>query len=421
MDVVIGSGIGGLLAAAKLASLGRRVAVFERKTVAGGRFTNISYRGFTLSTGAFHMLPHGSGGPTAGMLRELGLQVKIIDSVPPATVMIGRKQYTESQFQRLLTTGQRLRVLLKSLRVKYGGIPGVSYAEFIEDVGSELLSAYADAYCRFVFSASAGDIMLRDALMAHAYTRYYGGPGIVRGGCWSIIDALCRYIRLHGGVIHLGSAVEGICVNEEGWVRGVYVGDEFVRAERVVSDIGPRETGALLRCESSDVLDAYRQSVQHVLPALGVKISFSSGDSMIGHSGVLFTPECHRIGGVVEVSAADTSLAPPGRHLFMSHQHVEPGREVSPVFLRQEVEAGIEELEELFPGFNQEDILMVQSYTGEPVNRALQGRDAEVATPIQGLYLVGDGVKDGIEVEGITRSVDSLVQLFSDFSVDHAV
>jgi phytoene dehydrogenase-like protein len=409
MDVIIGGGIGGLMAAAGLASLGRRVAVFERKRVAGGRFTNIHHKGFTLSTGALHMLPHGSKGPTAAMLERLGVPVDIVDSTPQATILIGGKQYTEKQFQRMLTVGEKLRILLKNARIRRS-IPSLCYSEYLEDVGSEILSRYADAFCRFVFSASSRRISLREALMATAYSRYYGGPGVIRGGCKSVIDALCEYISSHGGKIHTGCTVEGIAVSDAGVVEGVYVGGRLVPSEVVISDIGPRETASLLKDAPLEVLRAYEQSVAGVSASFGIKISFCSDASLIGHCGVMFTPECERIGGVVEVSAGDASLAPSGKHLFMSHQSVE-GEGLGQARIKREIEAGICELESVFPDFSRDDILMVQTYLSEPVNRALQGYDVGVATPVGGLYLVGDGVKDGVEVEGIARSVDSLLNM----------
>jgi phytoene dehydrogenase-like protein len=347
------------------------------------------------------------------MLRELGISVEVIDSAPQATILVEREQYTEKQFQKMLTVGQKLRIFWKNINVKRG-IPNVSYDVFLEGVGSELLSSYADAFCRFVFSASSKDIPLQEALMATAYTQYYGGPGIIKGGCKSIIDALCDYIQAHKGKIHPGCPVDGISINDAGCVEGVYVKGDLIRSDTVISDIGPRETAALLQSSSSDVVSAYNESVGDVLPAFGIKISFSAGTSLIGHSGVMFTPECQRIGGVVEVTSADSTLAPRGKHLFMSHQHIDSSQKnATPNQIKKEIDAGVREIESIFPNFTRDDILMVQTYTSEPVNRALQGCDAEVTTSIEGLYLVGDGVKDGIEVEGIARGIDSLIQLFT--------
>src|SRR3990172_1728100 len=83
---IIGAGLGGLLAGAKLQNAGYEVEIFERLPFIGGRFANLDYNGFKLSTGALHMIPHGSRGPLAQMLREVGANVNIIDSNPMAVI-----------------------------------------------------------------------------------------------------------------------------------------------------------------------------------------------------------------------------------------------------------------------------------------------------------------------------------------------
>jgi phytoene dehydrogenase-like protein len=89
--LVIGAGLGGLLSAAKLATSGYEVEVFERLPMIGGRFTNIEYKGFALSTGALHMIPHGPAGPLAQMLESVGADVNIVRSNPMAVIRLPLK------------------------------------------------------------------------------------------------------------------------------------------------------------------------------------------------------------------------------------------------------------------------------------------------------------------------------------------
>src|SRR5262245_53160025 len=77
--VVVGAGLGGLLAAASIAKRGGSVLVLERLRYVGGRFTTVSQDGYEVTTGALHMAPHGAGGPLARTFRELGLT---FDGVP---------------------------------------------------------------------------------------------------------------------------------------------------------------------------------------------------------------------------------------------------------------------------------------------------------------------------------------------------
>jgi len=69
--IIIGAGLGGLLSAAQLLQLGKRVAIVERLPHSGGRFTAKTFQGAQISTGAVHMIPFGSSGVLARMLRRL--------------------------------------------------------------------------------------------------------------------------------------------------------------------------------------------------------------------------------------------------------------------------------------------------------------------------------------------------------------
>ena len=68
---IIGGGLGGLLAGAAL-SKNHEVHVYEQLDMYGGRFTNIEYKGFQLTTGALHMIPHGPTGPLARLMKAGG-------------------------------------------------------------------------------------------------------------------------------------------------------------------------------------------------------------------------------------------------------------------------------------------------------------------------------------------------------------
>src|SRR5260221_12247696 len=78
--VVIGAGLGGLLSAAQFLRRGQRVVVVERLAHPGGRFTAKTFQGAQVSTGAVHMLPFGSNGELAGMLRALAVPHHVHDA-----------------------------------------------------------------------------------------------------------------------------------------------------------------------------------------------------------------------------------------------------------------------------------------------------------------------------------------------------
>ena len=73
--VVVGAGVGGLLAAAFLTRKGYSTCVLERLSFYGGKFTGFNYKGFQIPSGAFHMFPGGEHGNLGRCAAELGLNL----------------------------------------------------------------------------------------------------------------------------------------------------------------------------------------------------------------------------------------------------------------------------------------------------------------------------------------------------------
>ena len=68
--VVIGSGIGGLCAAAKLACSGYKTTVIEKLPIIGGRYTQMEYKGYQIPTAAW-MILYGENDPVYQTLKEV--------------------------------------------------------------------------------------------------------------------------------------------------------------------------------------------------------------------------------------------------------------------------------------------------------------------------------------------------------------
>ena len=401
--VIIGAGLGGLLAGAKLTRAGYDVEIFERLPFIGGRFTNLPYKGFKLSTGALHMIPHGSRGPLAQMLKEVGANVTIIDSNPMAVI---RKENDEiiafHDFRNELSLTKQVKlgtVLAYSLKFKPKS--DISFRDWVlKYFDDDFLFKLADSFCGWALSLKAKDVPAREMLEIINNMYLYKGSGIPLGGCSAVTDALCEIIRSNGGRIHTQSCVERIIIDND-MAKGVIVKGKTIDADIVISDIGHIETSRLYECMDKEYLD----KIKNLKPSKGIKICLSSDEPLIGHSGVYFTPYAKRINGINEVTNADPSLAPPGKHLVMSHQALISDD------LEAEINLGLLDIAQLFPDKKYE-VLLIQSYSdGWPVNRASSGSDTGNRTPVKNLYIVGDGAKGngGIEVEGVALGVRNLM------------
>jgi phytoene dehydrogenase-like protein len=402
--VIIGAGLGGLLAGAKLCGEGYVVEVFERLPFIGGRFANLDYRGFKLSTGALHMIPHGSRGPLAQLLREVEAQVNIIDSNPMAII---RKDDGENiefhDFRNELSITKRVKLAtILAYSLKFKPKRDISFRDWVlKYFDDEFLLKLADSFCGWSLSLKAKDVPAREMLDIIEKMYLYKGSGVPQGGCGAVTGALADVIRSGGGKIHTKSCVDKIIIDGNR-AKGVRVSGKTVDSDLVISDMGHQETARMYECMD----DGYLMRINSVVPSKGIKICLGANEPLIGHSGVYFTPYAERINGINEVTQADPSLAPQGKHLVMSHQAVLSDN------LEEEINLGLSDLKRLFPEKKYE-VLMVQSYSGGwPVNRASSGTDIGNMTPVNDLYIVGDGAKGkgGIEVEGVALGVMNVMR-----------
>lgn len=401
--VVIGAGLGGLLTAAALAREGVDVHVLERLPRVGGRFANLPYMGYTLSTGALHMVPHGATGPLGMLLRRLGVSVEMVYEEPPALLWLEDGTYIPFvDFAKRLSTVNRAKLGILSLLAMLRMPTQRSFREwFYPRVRDDYLLKVSDSFCGWSLSLGCDEVSAAEMVAVLQNIRKFGMPALIKGGCSAITDGLVDVIEEEGGRVSKGVEVREILV-EDGRVVGCVSSDGTHSADVVVSNVGPVPTLSMLGCS---IPKWYAEQVKRCAPSSGIKLSFASRESPLGHHAIVFTPYAKRVCGVVEVSHADPSLAPEGMHLLMSHQRILSSD------IESEIGLGVEDVRRMFPHAKLK-LLMAQAYgDGWPVNRCRSGLDVSPFTPFDGLYLVGDGVKGrgGIEVEGIAMGVEQVL------------
>jgi phytoene dehydrogenase-like protein len=400
---VIGAGLGGLLAAAALAKE-HDVEVYERLDIYGGRFTNLPYKGFQLSTGALHMIPHGPAGPLARLLKQVGADVDIVKCVPDGNIMRkDNRQISFFNFRELLSPSAQAKmpVIMAKMLVQKSG----TVADLV--LNDPEWMAISDSCCGWALSVLSKDTPAAEAsgILRHTIgggPGKYNTPGVPMGGCGAVADALVGVIEAAGGRIHLSSKVDSVIV-EDGEAKGITVDGERHDADVVVSDVGHKLTADMY--DARFMNPGYADVLQKVRPSAGIKICLAAEEPLVGHSGVLFTPYTRRVNGVNEVTHIDPSLAPEGMHLTMTHQAMRSGD------VQGEIKLGLQDIKRMFPD-KRYSVLLVQSYRDDwPVNRISSGFDLGNLTPVKGLYVVGDGAKGKgyIEVEGVASGVMNLL------------
>jgi phytoene dehydrogenase-like protein len=424
--VVIGAGLGGLLAALRLAREGRDVLVLERADRPGGRFTAASIRGAEVATGALHLIPNGSGGALARLLRQLAVPVRIVDADVFCSVWSGGEQIVcprgRDVFRRVLSPAERRASIRLAARLLAGG--GASCDVWLRSVvppGSRLYGLWR-AFSEFALSVPLERVAVGEMRSVALRTLRDGLPGVPQGGCRAVIDALVAELERRGGRLLLGAAVERIVLGADAatpgsrrvvgvHARGPRTGRPLrVGSSLVVSDIGAEAT--LRLCASPDdgvagtMAAVGRGQVPAGAPATGFKIQLLSPEPLVPHRSVMLCLGTERVAGVAQPSNGDPGLAPPGGHLVMSHQ-VLGGDSIA-----EARAAGLRDLRRIFGDvIDRAEVLSAAGFQGRwPVNRAGQGGDVLAAPSISGLHWVGDGHKPRgyMMVEGVAESVRRL-------------
>jgi phytoene dehydrogenase-like protein len=407
--VVIGGGMGGLISACQLAQAGKRVALIENLSFLGGRFTAFQVDGSEIPSGAFHMFPYGARGPFAQALKRSGVNIEI----PAPTVFAsfhakGTDRIARTPFgvlgavDRISDKFMLLRILFQSwVTPKYPG----SFGEWIRKLGaSEAVHRMYDRFCQFALSTTIDEIPYEEGRKVIEMIIQYGLPGVPIGGARAVAKELAAALTRAGVTVRKNSQVRKLLFNGD-QVAGVVVLDRRhnttceILAPVVISSIGPSATRKLIN-ESPG---------SESVPAIGLKLQILSPKSLIEHDSIMFCLDTQRVAGILQATNIDPGLAPPGKHLLISHQVIPAGAS-----WQIERDLALEDWRYLF-GEDFEDCTVVgvsQFPAAFPVNWAAQGLDVrDQLFADKGVWMVGDGVKPPglIMVEGVAASAEAAV------------
>ncbi|WP_457750670.1 phytoene desaturase family protein [Thermococcus sp.] len=405
--VVIGSGIGGLLTASFLAKKSYDVTVLEKAPYIGGRFTNSNYRGFGLSTGAFHMLPQGEDGPLAHLLKLLNADVQIVNSNPKGMIFYEGRTFHYREGWKYLSFAEKAKATKLLLDIKRNKLPKGNEAEMSgrewlrERIGdNEFVDLFIKSFLGWADSVL--DVPAIELAKEIKAALKWGGPGLIKGGCKAITDELARITVKSGGRILTGKRVVEVDIDAKKVVTAE--GDE-VNYDVLISNIGIKETVELVG--KNNFNREYLKRIDSLRPSEGIKYNLAlKGEPRIGNT-VVFTLDTERINGYNEPSSLSPELAKEGYTLVMLHHALQSRN------LKAERKKGIDDIYRIFPNLDEEgEILLIQTYLdGNPVNRVASGQAVD-EFPIDNVYIVGDAFRPpgGIEVEGIALGVMRILE-----------
>ncbi|MDA8266830.1 MAG: FAD-dependent oxidoreductase [Actinomycetota bacterium] len=399
--IVVGAGVGGLCAAARLAAAGSEVVVLERLHQVGGRWSSRDIDGFRLPTGAFLIA---MDDPLAETFAELNVDFPV-RAIDERTVF--------SVNGRLVGTGERggLRALVGTA----AELDGSDADTVLTRLRAALVSPPPDgdvSLPQWLVSSGAGPVVvaaihaLVQAFMglnavevtATAFLDYLratagrGRHGIPPAGSRSLAENLAGFVTSHGGDVRLGSGAKGLLVEDGRVVGAELAGGIRLRADVVVSDIGLAATAKLLEHADDEAAAKVRSVSAAVRGAPGITCFVASQQPFFDHP-VVVVAGTRRVCLVTTPTLVAPELAPPGWHLTESISTFASSADCSDP--KSELAEHLADLDDLLGDWRSRGrLLQSATYRGEwPVYRSWPGTDPTNRFLVPGLALVGDAVK----------------------------
>jgi len=400
---VIGSGLGGLCAAARLSHAGYKTIVLEKMPILGGRFIWVDYKGYFIPTGALTIY-YGQRDPVLLTLKDIGGRTDFeMKALPPPKWRIGGKDYEmppKGMLWYLISLASRdkeeeervIRALRRCFRWQEPS-DSITFSEWLLRVtDNRAIWNILQAWCVQIVGLNLYEISAGD--LVRCFVNFAGGQQLVpKNGLNPIIDALAKVIKDNEGEILTSVRARRIVVND-GIAEGVQAaGPDFelrIEAQAVVSDIGPKKTVELAGEQNFD--RGYLSEVRELKPLEGFWFMVSSNGPLYDWPGGLYAPESRRWQLGVDYSLVSPEFAPPGKNWMGFYQA--PGH-ASLYDPRKEYEMFLADLAEIFPNFREQgaEVLLARHFCSEwPCVRAWPASERHQKTPIENLYNVGDAV-----------------------------
>ncbi len=417
--LVLGAGVGGLCAAARLGHQGYRTLLVEASGRFGGRAGSELIDGFRINTGAIAIEP---GGVLEETFDLVGAPFEVRQPNPAASFRLSGKRVDVSRggwgFLLNGLTKKAAGIMATMDEAKQGKLPDEDLSTQAWLAGftkNETVHAVFRNLCAAIFAVNA------DELPARAFLTYFTQKGAFRrfgfcpqGSGELFAELAAAFARR--GKIWLTSPVEGIVV-EGGRVRGARVRHEgqsvTISARHVVSNLGPRATVAL--AGEAEFPPDYLESMRRLIrPTANIAIHIASPEPLFEDPGIVTFGKTQRLCNIANLSASCPELAPEGWHLYVAFAVPVPA--MGDFDAEHESELALADLRCEFENFDRARVLAVRVMRGEwPAQRTCAGFDMPQATPVAGLWNVGDGVKEYGEggtqacAETARRVVDAIV------------
>ncbi len=396
--IVIGAGAGGLCAAARLVHAGLRTIVVDDRARVGGRASTEEIDGFKVNIGAIAIE---LGGVFEETFRTVGAHLDIRCPEPASSFFIDGKLIDVGRGGWSLLLGQLTkqasRILEKFADARAGNLPDgrQSTEDWLKSYTSNAsVHAIFRNLCAAIFACNASELPARAFLTYFTSKGAFKRFGFCPQGTIGVWNALADTVT-RNGEIWLSTPAVAIH-SAEGRVQGVTVTREGqpvrIEADVVVSNAGPKATVAL--AGEAAFPPSYVERVRTGLrPAANIVINIASREPLISHPGIVTFGKTRRLCNMANLTETCPELAPAGWHQYVAYAVPVPA--LGDFDSDAEVELALSDLRDQFKNFDAARILSVRVMRDDwPAQRSCAGYDLPRETGIDGLWCVGDAVKE---------------------------
>ncbi len=397
--LVIGAGMGGVCAAARLAAAGRRPLLVERSDRVGGRASTYEVDGFKLNTGAVAIE---FGGEMEQTFKDVGATLDLRFPEPANLFRIKGKNINPAKggwsflLDQITKKGAKLLTQLGGARK--GDMPDeqLTLEEWISGATSnQTVHRLFRNLSAAIFAVNADEIPARAFLTYFMQKGAFKHFGFHPDGTIGVCQALADVVERDGGQVWLDSEVTALHVADGAVTRATIrrAGkDVEVSCGAVISNAGPVATIGLVGEEAfgAEYVESIRAKAR---PTANIIIHVASREPLIDAPGLVVFSNTERVCNMGNLTATCPELAPEGWHLAVVYAVPRPA--VGDFDSEKELELSLKELHDELPGMTDARVLDARVMRDEwPAQRALSGYELPRETPLDNLFNVGDAVRE---------------------------
>ncbi len=393
---IIGAGMGGMAAAHDLANAGHSVEIFEAAPQVGGLAAGFKDEKWDWSVEHYYHHWFQNDSHMLGLIRELGLQDKVLFPRPKTVVYHEGKFYPlDSPLAALTFPGYSLIDM-----ARFGFV--TAYLRYLA-AWQPLEKFTADEWIRKFYGERLYKVMFepmlqgkfgpyyKDVNMAWFWARFKARStrlGTFEGGFQAFSDQFADILRKRGVKIHLSTPVQAIAPVEGGGLR-LNLAGEMQSFDRCLVTVGP---GSLARMAPS-LPQNYLQGLLD-LKSMGAVVLILALRHQLSKEGYYWFNLPKNAGYPFLALVEHTNFVPAehfgGEHIVYAGDYLEPGHEYFHLSKEELLERLLPVLPRFNPSFSPDWVRatwLFRTQYAQPVPLVNHSRNIpELRTPIAGLY-----------------------------------